>query len=120
MGDGGFLMTGNEIINAVTRRLPILFIVSNNNSYGSIRIHQDREYAGRAGFHVGTTLANPDFVQLAKAFGIAAERITQARDIHKTIARGLASRVPYLIEVVSRSIRRARTPREGAENGIER
>lgn len=98
VGDGGFLMTGNEMIAAVERQLPILFIVSNNNCYGSIRIHQERAYPGR---HVGTTLSNPDFVQLARAFGVAAERLSHPHDIDAAIARGMAARGPYLIEVTT-------------------
>ncbi|WP_050460626.1 thiamine pyrophosphate-dependent enzyme [Herbaspirillum autotrophicum] len=97
-GDGGFLMTGNEINAAVERNLPILFIVSNNNCYGSIRIHQERSYPGR---HVGTTLSNPDFVKIAQAFGITAERISRADQIDAAIERGLAAQQPYFIEVTT-------------------
>jgi acetolactate synthase I/II/III large subunit len=97
-GDGGFLMTGNEINAAVERNLPILFIVSNNNCYGSIRIHQERSYPGR---HVGTTLSNPDFVKIAQAFGITAERIARDDQIDAAIERGLAAQQPYFIEVTT-------------------
>ena len=97
-GDGGFLMTGNEINAAVERNLPILFIVSNNNCYGSIRIHQERSYPGR---HVGTTLSNPDFVKIAEAFGVTAERIVRADQIDAAIKRGLAAQQPYFIEVAT-------------------
>lgn len=96
VGDGGFLMTGNEMIAAVERRLPILFIVSNNNCYGSIRIHQARTYPGR---HVGTRLRNPDFVAMAQAFGVQAERIASAGQTDAAIRRGLHAGGPYLIEV---------------------
>jgi acetolactate synthase I/II/III large subunit len=98
VGDGGFLMTGNEMIAAVEHNLPILFIVSNNNCYGSIRIHQERTYPGR---HVGTTLSNPDFVKIAGAFGVTAERVSHAHEIDAAIDRGLAARGPYFIEVAS-------------------
>ncbi len=97
-GDGGFLMTGNEINAAVERNLPILFIVSNNNCYGSIRIHQERTYPGR---HVGTTLSNPDFVKIAEAFGVTAERISHVAQIDAAIDRGLAAQQPYFIEVAT-------------------
>lgn len=99
VGDGGFLMTGNEMIAAVERRLPILFVVSNNDCYGSIRLHQQRHYPGRT---VGTSLTNPDFVRLAHAFGVQAERVERSAQIGAAIERGLASRQPYLIEVTSR------------------
>lgn len=103
VGDGGFLMTGNEMIAAVERRLPILFIVANNGCYGSIRIHQLRSYAQRAAHHhVGTALGNPDFVALARAFGIPAERVARADQVEAAVLRGLRARGPYFIEVRSR------------------
>ena len=72
VGDGGFMMTGNEMIAAVQRRLPILFILANNGSYASIRIHQERAYPSR---HPGTDLFNPDFLSIAQGFGLQSERI---------------------------------------------
>ncbi|WP_094812781.1 thiamine pyrophosphate-binding protein [Bordetella genomosp. 12] len=98
VGDGGLLMTGNEMILAVERRLPILFIVSNNGSYASIRIHQERHYPGRVS---GTALNNPDFLALARAYGMPAQRITEAAQIDEAIARGLAAPGPVFIEVAS-------------------
>jgi acetolactate synthase-1/2/3 large subunit len=98
VGDGGFMMTGNEMIAAVARQLPILFIVSNNNCYGSIRLHQERSYPGR---HIGTSLTNPDFVKIAGAFGIEAERVTANKEIDAAIQRGLAAQQPYFIEIRS-------------------
>ena len=97
VGDGGFLMTGNEMIAAVERDLPILFILSNNHCYGSIRVHQDKSYADRR--PVGTTLGNPDFVALARAFGVEAERVDALDQIDAALSRGLRARRPYLIEV---------------------
>ena len=96
VGDGGFMMTGNEMIAAVERELPILFILSNNNSYASIRIHQEINYPGR---HVGTTLFNPDFVRIAEGFGMQSESITEESEIDAAIARGIAAERPYFIEV---------------------
>ncbi|WP_454692398.1 thiamine pyrophosphate-binding protein [Achromobacter aloeverae] len=96
VGDGGFLMTGNEMITAVDRRLPILFIVSNNHAYASIRIHQERHYPGRVS---GTALTNPDFVALAAAFGLPARRITREAEIEDAVVAGLAAEGPAFIEV---------------------
>lgn len=96
VGDGGFMMTGNEMMAAAERQLPILFIVSNNNCYGSIRLHQARTYPGR---YVGTNLASPDFVMMARAFGLQAEYVTQAGEVDAAVQRGLKARVPYFIEV---------------------
>lgn len=98
VGDGGFMMTGNEMIAAFERKLPILFIVANNNAYGSIRIHQDINYPGR---HAGTTLCNPDFTAIAKAFGIQAETIDRADQIEGALRRGIGASTPYLLHVVA-------------------
>ena len=96
VGDGGFLMTGNEMILAVERKLPIIFIVSNNASYGSIRLHQERSYPGRVS---GTSLFNPDFHDLAKSFGMPSVRITRKDEINGVIEAALKQRSPLLIEV---------------------
>jgi acetolactate synthase-1/2/3 large subunit len=96
VGDGGFLMTGNEMIAAVERKLPILFVLSNNASYASIRIHQERYYPGR---NSGTDLFNPDFIAMAEAFGMQTLRIDDAKDIDVAIAKGLAATGPFFIEV---------------------
>lgn len=95
-GDGGFMMTGNEMMAAAERGLPILFIVSNNNCYGSIRLHQARTYPGR---YVGTDLASPDFTMIARAFGMQTEHVTRPDQVAAAVARGLASTVPYFLEV---------------------
>jgi len=95
-GDGGFMMTGNEMMAAAERGLPILFIVSNNNCYGSIRLHQARAYPGR---YVGTNLASPDFTMMARAFGMQAEHVTRPDQVAAAVARGLAATVPYFLEI---------------------
>lgn len=96
VGDGGFMMTGNEMIAAVERKLPILFILANNASYASIRIQQELHYPGRI---LGTNLFNPDFEQVARAFGMQAQRIARAEEIAGAVATGLAASAPYFIEV---------------------
>lgn len=96
VGDGGFMMTGNEMITAVERKLPILFILANNSSYASIRIQQELHYPGRA---VGTDLFNPDFAQIARAFGMRAQRIGRADEVAGAIAGGLAGDGPQFVEV---------------------
>ncbi|RYF77941.1 MAG: pyruvate decarboxylase [Comamonadaceae bacterium] len=96
VGDGGFLMTGNEMIAAVQRKLPILFIVSNNACYASIRIHQEKFYPGRES---GTALFNPDFVAMAQAFGMPARRVSHIDEIDDALEEGLAASGPMFIEV---------------------
>ena len=65
-GDGDFLMNGQEFATAVQYGLPIIVIVCDNASYGTIRMHQEREYPGRV---FATDLRNPDFAAYARAFG---------------------------------------------------
>jgi acetolactate synthase-1/2/3 large subunit len=65
-GDGDFLMNGQELATAVSRNADLLILVVDNGSYGTIRMHQEREYPGRV---AGTSLVNPDFAALARAFG---------------------------------------------------
>ncbi|MFZ9574723.1 MAG: thiamine pyrophosphate-dependent enzyme [Limnohabitans sp.] len=98
VGDGGFMMTGNEMIAAVQRRLPILFILANNGSYASIRIHQERAYPAR---HPGTDLFNPDFLAIAQGFGMTAERVEREDQIESALQRGLQADGPYFIEVMT-------------------
>ncbi|MDP1952617.1 MAG: thiamine pyrophosphate-dependent enzyme, partial [Betaproteobacteria bacterium] len=96
VGDGGFMMTGNEMIAAVERKLPILFILANNGSYASIRIQQELHYPGRV---LGTSLFNPDFEQIARAFGMQAECVSRIEEVPAAIKRGLAGDGPHFIEV---------------------
>jgi acetolactate synthase-1/2/3 large subunit len=78
VGDGGFLMTGNELAVAKERRLSIKVILSENGSYGSIRIHQERDYPGRT---VGTSFVNPDFDLIGRAFGMTVTRIRSEAEL---------------------------------------
>ena len=98
VGDGGFMMTGNEMIAAVQRRLPILFLLANNGSYASIRIHQERAYPQR---HPGTDLFNPDFLDIARGFGMAGERVEREEQIEAALQRGLTAQGPYFVEVMT-------------------
>jgi acetolactate synthase I/II/III large subunit len=76
-GDGDFMMTGQELATAVQYGAGVLFIVFNNGMFGTIRMHQEREYPGRVS---GTAIRNPDFAALAQAYGAfgAAVETTQA------------------------------------------
>lgn len=75
---------------------PIVLVV-NNGLYGTIRMHQERRYPGRANF---TTLANPDFVQLARAYGFHAERVAASADFPAAFARARASTTGALLDLV--------------------
>lgn len=96
VGDGGFLMTGNELATAVQYRLPVTIIVANNNSYGTIRLHQEKFYPGRT---IATDLGNPDFAMLGQAFGARAFRIAAPADIVAALDGALAGDGPSLVEV---------------------
>ncbi len=65
-GDGDFLMNGQELATAAKYRADLLIIVIDNGAYGTIRMHQEREYPSRIS---GTELKNPDFAKFAEAFG---------------------------------------------------
>ena len=65
-GDGDFLMNGQELATAVAAGCRLLVLIVDNGSYGTIRMHQERRFPGRVS---GTTLANPDFAALARAYG---------------------------------------------------
>jgi acetolactate synthase-1/2/3 large subunit len=96
VGDGSFLMTGNEIALAVERKLPIRFILAANRSYGSIRLNQEKEYPGHV---VGTDLTIPEFAQLAQAFGCPGFVIRSDAEIGPMLDAAFAVQGPALVEV---------------------
>lgn len=97
-GDGGFLMTCQELETAVRYDVPIVAIVVNNGLYGTIRAHQARHFPGRT---VGTVLGNPDFAAMARSFGAHGERVHRNADFVPALQRALAAGKPAVIEVLS-------------------
>jgi acetolactate synthase-1/2/3 large subunit len=99
-GDGEFMMTGQELATAVQYRAGVLIIVFNNNMFGTIRMHQEREYPGRVS---GTALHNPDFAALAKAYGAHGEVVSTTAEFGPALERALAhaaqQNLPALIEL---------------------
>jgi acetolactate synthase-1/2/3 large subunit len=99
-GDGCFLMSGQEMATASQYRLGIVFLVINNGMFGTIRMHQEREYPARV---YGTDLENPDFVALARAYGGYGELVTTTGDFAAAFARArafaTAQRRPALLEL---------------------
>ena len=95
-GDGCFMMYPQELATAMQFGAPLVVIVVNNGMLGTIRMHQEKNYPGRVS---GTTLANPDFIALAKAFGAHAERVEHTEDFPAAFARAQAAGVPALIEL---------------------
>ena len=95
-GDGCFLMNGQEFATAVQYDLPIIVIVVNNGIYGTIRMHQEREYPGRV---VATDLKNPDFAALARAYGGHGETVAATEEFAPAFERARASGKPSIIEI---------------------
>jgi acetolactate synthase-1/2/3 large subunit len=105
-GDGCFLMNGQEMATAAQYRANVVFCVVNNGMYGTIRMHQEREYPGRV---LGTGLSNPDFTLLARGYGAHGELVTRTADFEGALERCLAHDGPSLIEI--RTDPEAITPR---------
>ncbi|MCR9254560.1 MAG: thiamine pyrophosphate-binding protein [Alphaproteobacteria bacterium] len=95
-GDGCFLMTGQELATAVRHDAPVVFIVVDNAMYGTIRMHQEREYPGRES---ATSLKNPDFAALARAYGAEAWTVTKTDAFRPALHRALACGKPSLIHI---------------------
>jgi acetolactate synthase-1/2/3 large subunit len=95
-GDGCFMMYPQELATAVQFGAAVVVIVVNNDMYGTIRMHQEREFPGRVS---ATALVNPDFVAFARSFGVHAERVERSADFPAAFARALAAGVPALIEL---------------------
>ncbi len=97
-GDGGALMAIQELATAVQFKAAVILIVIDNGAYGTIRMHQSRHYPGRVS---ATTLSNPDFVALARAFGAEAWRITRTEEFAPAFKAARASGGPCLLHVVT-------------------
>jgi acetolactate synthase I/II/III large subunit len=96
-GDGCFLMNGQEFATAVKYDLPVIVIVIDNGMYGTIRMHQEREYPGRVS---GTDLRNPDFAGYARAFGGHGERVERTDEFEPAFERAVAAGKPAIIHCV--------------------
>ncbi len=84
VGDGGFLMSGQEIATALQFGAKPIILIVNNGLYGTIRMHQERDYPGRS---VAVNLQNPDFAAYAKAFGAYGEVVEKSEDFAPALAR---------------------------------
>nr|WP_315248683.1 thiamine pyrophosphate-binding protein [uncultured Duganella sp.] len=99
-GDGEYMMNGQELATAVQYQAGVIIIVFNNAMFGTIRMHQEREYPGRVS---GTTLHNPDFAALAVAYGGIGEVVTETAQFAPALERALRhtreKNLPALIEL---------------------
>jgi acetolactate synthase-1/2/3 large subunit len=93
-GDGCFLMNGQEFATAVQYDLPIIVLVIDNGIYGTIRMHQEREFPGRVS---ATKLKNPDFAAYATAFGGHGETVRTAAEFGPAFERAVASGKPSIL-----------------------
>ena len=96
VGDGGFLMTGQEIATAFHHSVNPVILVFNNQMYGTIRMYQERTYPHRVS---GTALTNPDFARFIEAFGGHGEVVEKTEELVPAVQRALASGKPALVEI---------------------
>jgi acetolactate synthase-1/2/3 large subunit len=95
-GDGDFLMNGQEFATAIQYQLAPIFIVVDNQSYGTIRMHQERSFPGR---NSGTGLTNPDFATVAIGYGGHGETVETTQDFAPAFERSIASGKAAIIHV---------------------
>ena len=96
VGDGGFLMTGQELATAFHHGVAPIVLVFNNQMYGTIRMYQERTYPGRIS---GTALTNPDFAKFIEAFGGHGETVMNTAEFAPAFRRAVASGKPAVIEL---------------------
>ena len=96
VGDGGFLMASNELATALQYDLKPIYLVINNGMFGTIRMHQERDYPGR---EVATALRNPDFAAYAKSFGAYGEIIARSENFAPALDRALAAGKVAVLEL---------------------
>ncbi len=113
-GDGDFMMTGQELATARQYGARLVVVLLNNGVYGTIRMHQAREYPHR---QAGSMLTNPDFVRLAESHGLAGERVERTEQFEPALRAALARPGSTLIEIaLSEQVITTRTTLEAIEN----
>jgi acetolactate synthase-1/2/3 large subunit len=99
-GDGEYLMNGQELATAVQYKAGVVILVFNNQMFGTIRMHQERDYPGRVS---GTTLHNPDFAALARAYGGQGETVLETEEFGPAFERALifarTQNLPAIVEL---------------------
>ena len=95
-GDGDFLMNGQELATAVQHGAKSIILLLNNGTYGTIRMHQEREYPQRPS---GTELHNPDFCALAASYGYQSARVVDVEGFELALGQALESPRGMLIEI---------------------
>ncbi len=95
-GDGGFMMSCNELATAIRHGAKPIIFVCNNNMYGTIYMHQEKHYPGRVS---ATGLTNPDFVKMAESYGAFSARVTDADQFENIFEKAHAADTFALIEI---------------------
>ena len=95
-GDGDFQMNCQELGTAMQAGAQPIVLILNNGIYGTIRAHQERTYPGRVS---GTTMENPDFTMLARAYRYHAERVERTADFAAAFERALASKTGAVLDL---------------------
>ena len=98
VGDGGFMMSGAELATAVQHGARPVVLLFNNGTYGTIRMHQEREHPRRIS---GTDIVNPDFGLLAQGYGAGFARVTETAQFRPALERAFAHDGPSVIELVT-------------------
>lgn len=96
VGDGGFLMTGNELATAMQYGATPVIVVSDNGSYGTIRMHQEKQFPGRVS---ATDLRNPDFAGLAANYGALGIAVSESAQVEPALRTALASGRPAIVSI---------------------
>ena len=97
IGDGGFQMTIQELGTIAQNKLPVKIVLLNNNFLGMVRQWQQLFFEKRYSF---TELVNPDFLMIAKGFGINGQKVTSREDLDTAVKEMVEFDGPYLLEVV--------------------
>jgi acetolactate synthase-1/2/3 large subunit len=97
VGDGGFLMTGNECAAIVQEKLPVKLLVCDNSCWGSILVHQQKRFQG---WDFGAHLQSPDFAALGRGYGMPAWTVSRTGDFAAALAEMMAVDGPALLHMV--------------------
>lgn len=95
-GDGGFMMTGHELATSTLEEVGPIILVFNNEMYGTIRMHQERRFPRRV---IGTALKNPDFLGLARAYGVFGAVVTRTEEFAPAFEEAAAHKGGAIIEL---------------------
>lgn len=96
-GDGGFLMSGQELVTAVQHKLPVKFVLCDNGAWGSIMVSQQRRFGEEGVF--GTRLESPDFAGVARGYGLPAYTVEETAEFGPAFAEALAVDGPALVHL---------------------